>query len=379
MVKSNTVPPTARTKKVVADSTAPPPDVESEEEDDDESDADDGPRPVATAMPDFGEDADGITPTAAPPPLPPPLPLPPPQPSPPQMPALVVTPPGTLGSSAVIDAADEQGAGGHGGGDGGGGGGGSGGRGGGWGGGGGVGGGGFRTAALVAAAGGLVEASSEPARSIPKLKISLKPPSHRPPGAVDTGSAHNSERKPPGGGEFSPRGSLKLVLKGPALSSRSPGKGTGGGSERGGGGGGRGGGFGRDEASSPMGKKRGRQVWDGRRNGGGRGGGASRFRDDEEEEDEEEEEEEEDEDEEDESGDEGRVGRGGKRKARPLASRLRAIARLGDDAAAGDSEDDDSADEYKPDADVSHVSRLTRFLAYYLHPDDFLSFERTSC
>lgn len=242
-----------------------------------------------------------------------------------------------------------------------------------------MGGGGFRTAALVAAAGGLVEASSEPARSIPKLKISLKPPSHRPPGAVDTGSAHNSERKPPGGGEFSPRGSLKLVLKGPALSSRSPGKGTGGGSERGGGGGGRGGGFGRDEASSPMGKKRGRQVWDGRRNGGGRGGGASRFRDDEEEEDEEEEEEEEDEDEEDESGDEGRVGRGGKRKARPLASRLRAIARLGDDAAAGDSEDDDSADEYKPDADVSHVSRLTRFLAYYLHPDDFLSFERTSC
>ncbi|CAM9690678.1 unnamed protein product, partial [Ectocarpus fasciculatus] len=49
------------------------------------------------------------------------------------------------------------------------------------------------------------------------------------------------------------------------------------------------------------------------------------------------------------SGDDTRVGRGGKRKARPLGSRLRAIARLGDDAAAGDSEDDNSADEYKPD------------------------------
>ncbi|CAM9663268.1 unnamed protein product, partial [Laminaria digitata] len=40
-----------------------------------------------------------------------------------------------------------------------------------------------------------------------------------------------------------------------------------------------------------------------------------------------------------------------KRKARPLGSRLRAIARLGDDAEAGNSEDDDSADEYKPDAE----------------------------
>lgn len=45
------------------------------------------------------------------------------------------------------------------------------------------------------------------------------------------------------------------------------------------------------------------------------------------------------------------VGRGGKRRARPLGSRLRAIARLGDDAAAGGSEDENSADEYKPDAD----------------------------
>ena len=49
---------------------------------------------------------------------------------------------------------------------------------------------------------------------------------------------------------------------------------------------------------------------------------------------------------------ESRVGKGRKRKGRPLGSRLRAIARLGDDAAAGDSAED-SADEYKPEAEVS--------------------------
>ncbi|CAM9881478.1 unnamed protein product [Ascophyllum nodosum] len=47
---------------------------------------------------------------------------------------------------------------------------------------------------------------------------------------------------------------------------------------------------------------------------------------------------------------ESRVGKGRKRKGRPLGSRLRAIARLGDDAAAGDSAED-SADEYKPEAE----------------------------
>ncbi|CAM9872565.1 unnamed protein product [Scytosiphon promiscuus] len=125
--------------------------------------------------------------------------------------------------------------------------------------------------------------SSSSSYSIPKLKLSIKPQQRRPPSSPPPPRASSSAGGAAGGVDGgdsaiggsggSPRAGLKLVLKGPAL-------------------------------SSP--------------------GGAA---------------------------DDTRIGRGGKRKARPLGSRLRAIARLGDDAAAGGTDDDDSADEYKPGAD----------------------------
>eukprot|EP00903_Cladosiphon_okamuranus_P015677 g14475.t1 len=214
--------------------------------------------------------------------------------------------------------------------------------------------------------------SSSSSYSIPKLKISVKSPPPPPPPQQQQQQQHQqqspSHRALGGGGAMagadegdnpavgSRRAGLKLVLKGPALSSSGSGAsarvggsaGVAGRRESPAGGGGAGG----------AGKKRGRQQPPKQRQRQERRWkedyedsdefAAADSSDDDEEEDEDEEEEEEEEEEED-SGDETRIGRGGKRKARPLGSRLRAIARLGDDAAGGGSEDDNSADEYKPD------------------------------
>ena len=197
--------------------------------------------------------------------------------------------------------------------------------------------------------------------SIPKLKISIKPqqPQSPSPQASDGGGAiaGAGEGNGEASGSSKSRAGLKLVLKGPALSSA--GSGAGASTEASAGGAGT-----RASPGGGAGKKRGRQQAPKQRQRQQR-----RWKEDYEDSDEfadgdssddddEEEEEEEEEEDEGESGDDNRIGRGGKRKARPLGSRLRAIARLGDDAAGGGSEDDDSADEYKPDADVSMAAQI---------------------
>ncbi|CAN0334981.1 unnamed protein product [Pylaiella littoralis] len=181
-------------------------------------------------------------------------------------------------------------------------------------------------------------AASSLSCSIPKLKISLKPQPQV-----------SSSPRAPGSGPT--KAGLKLVLKGPALSSARHGAGAGSRADVRGG------------SESSSGKKRQRQQQERRYKEDYEGSDEHEVRDssdaeedddgdDDGEEEDEEEEEEEEEEEDEESGDDTRVGRGAKRRARPLGSRLRAIARLGDDAAAGGSDDDNSADEYKPeDAD----------------------------
>lgn len=202
--------------------------------------------------------------------------------------------------------------------------------------------------------------------TIPKLKISIKPPSLRALKAEETGLGRLGEGTAAGAGapegpgrvgKSRSLGSLKLVLKRPtaltsaasSLSSLKTANTVGGNSgvDRDG--------LGQKRSRRPTEKARWKQeeeedfksvfgsssssdeAEDDSDVGEGGGGGAAANKEDEEE-----------------WTGESRVGRGGKskRRARPLGSRLKAIARLGvNSAAAGDSADD-SADEYKPEMEV---------------------------
>lgn len=231
-----------------------------------------------------------------------------------------------------------------------------------------------------ASGGAMEEATSSPpagsAYSIPKLKISLKPQPARPTPGDEAASrssgdgADLAKTGAAGGGT----GRLKLVLKGPALSPRAGVQnGTARPDEASMSGRGRSGRAGGTDTVRPSGQKRGRQQRQQQqqqqpqrqrqRNGRwdddpyGSDSGDSDDGDDDGDKDEDDD----DDDHYDGYSSEERVGRGGKRRARPLGSRLRAIARLGDDAAAGDSEDDNSADEYKPGDEVGSILAVLWF------------------